>query len=198
MAQEVQIEPGSVEKTAKIRHPVAVPALTIITIGIYGLYWWYQINREMRDLGHARSADGLGEKPVNSLLAFFPGALIIVPPYVSLYNGIKRMQRAQELTRGEVSLNGWIVLVLILANFIIGVAGLIIPGYIQSEMNKVWESIGGGVAPGGVPETPPTAFTPEEGGMPPQPPAQQPPTQQPPTQQPPTQQPPAQEPPAQG
>ena len=131
MAAEVQIDPGSVEKTAKIRHPVAVPVLTVITLGIYGLYWWYQINREMRDLGEARDADGLGEKPLNSLLAFFPGALIIVPPYVSLYNGVKRMQRAQEVTTGNVTFNGWIVLVLILGSFVIGIAGLVVPGYIQ-------------------------------------------------------------------
>jgi hypothetical protein len=176
MAAEVQISPDSTEKTAKIRHPVAVPVLTIITIGIYGLYWWYQINREMRDLGEARGQDGLGEKPMNSLLAFFPGALIIVPPYVSLYNGVKRMQRAQEVTTGEVTFNGWIVLVLILASFIIGIAGLIVPGYIQSEMNKVWENVGsGGATPtSAVPETPPTAFTPAEGGQPPaEPPAPQ-------------------------
>ena len=37
MAAEVQIDPGSAEKTAKIRHPVAVPVLTVITLGIYGL-----------------------------------------------------------------------------------------------------------------------------------------------------------------
>jgi hypothetical protein len=176
MAAEVQIDPGSAEKTAKIRHPVAVPVLTVITLGIYGLYWWYQINREMRDLGEARSAAGLGEKPLNSLLAFFPGALIIVPPYVSLYNGVKRMQRAQEVTTGNVTFNGWIVLVLILASFVVGIAGLVVPGYIQSEMNKVWENIGaGGVTPvGAVPETPPTAFTPQEGGQSPvEPPAPQ-------------------------
>jgi Domain of unknown function (DUF4234) len=169
MAAEVQISPDSTEKTAKIRHPVAVPVLTIITIGIYGLYWWYQINREMRDLGEARGQDGLGEKPMNSLLAYFPGALIIVPPYVSLYNGVKRMQRAQEVTTGDVTFNGWIVLVLILASFIIGIAGLVVPGYIQSEMNKVWENVGsGGATPtSAVPETPPTAFTPAEGGQPP-------------------------------
>jgi len=175
MAAEVQIDPASAEKTAKIRHPVAVPVLTIITIGIYGLYWWYQINREMRDLGEARGTDGLGEKPLNSLLAYFPGALIIVPPYVSLYNGVKRMQRAQEVTTGNVTFNGWIVLILILASFIIGIAGIIVPGYIQSEMNKVWENVGsGGAAPASaVPETPPTAFTPQEGGQPPaEPPAQ--------------------------
>ena len=75
------------------------------------------------------------------------------------------MQRAQEVTTGQVTLNGWIVLVLILGSFIIGVAGLIIPGYIQSEMNKVWESVRQRRRrrPGSVvPETPPTAVTPPE------------------------------------
>jgi hypothetical protein len=162
MAQEVQISPGSAEQTAKIRHPVAVPVLTIITLGIYGLYWWYQINREMRDLGRARGVDGLGEKPVNSLLAWFPGALIIVPPYVSLYNACKRMQRAQEVTVADVTFNGWIVLVLILASFIVGIAGIVVPGYIQSELNKVWENIAGQEV-GAIPAAPSTDFTPAEG-----------------------------------
>lgn len=80
MAQEVQISPDSTERTAKIRHPVAVPVLSVITLGIYGIYWWFQINREMVDLGKARNADGLGENATTSLLAVFPGFLIIVPP----------------------------------------------------------------------------------------------------------------------
>jgi hypothetical protein len=178
MAQEVQINPGNAEQTAKIRHPVAVPVLTVITIGIYGLYWWYQVNREMRDLGQTRGVDGLGEKPLNSLLAYFPGALIIVPPYVSLYNGCKRIQRAQEETTGEVTFNGWIVLILILGSFIIGIAGLVVPGYIQAELNKVWENVEGHGG-GAVPETPSTAFTPAEGGTTEQPTQQQPPADPP-------------------
>ena len=142
MADEIQISPGSVERTAKIRHPVAVPLLTLVTLGIYGLYWWYQINREMADLGRARGLEGLGEKPLYSLLAVFPGLLIIVPPYVSLYNGVQRLQKAQKGTTGEVSMNGWIVLIMVVGSLIVGVVGLLVPGYIQAELNKVWESVG--------------------------------------------------------
>jgi Domain of unknown function (DUF4234) len=144
MADEIQISPDSVERTAKIRHPVAVPVLTLITLGIYGLYWWYQVNREMADLGRARGVEGLGEKPIWSLLAVFPGLLVIIPPYVSLYNGVKRIQRAQETTTGEVSMNGWIVLIMVVGSLIVGVVGLLIPGYIQAELNKVWEDVGSG------------------------------------------------------
>jgi Domain of unknown function (DUF4234) len=147
MADQAQIDGGP--GTAKIRHPVAVAALAVVTLGIYFLYWWYQLNREMVDLGRARHADGLGDNPWLSLLAMFPGGLVIIPPFFSIYNGVQRMKRAQEVTVGTVTMNGWIVLGLYAGSVIVGVAGLIVPGYIQDEMNKVWRS----VEPGGDPAT---------------------------------------------
>jgi hypothetical protein len=147
MAEKIAVGAGP-GATAKTRHPVAVPALMLITLGIYGIYWWYQINREMVDLGRARGVDGLGDSPTKSMLAVFPGFLIIVPPYISMYNTVKRIQRAQEVTAGQVTLNGMIVLWLIIAGFIVGVAGLVVPGYIQAELNKAWEAVGAGASPG--------------------------------------------------
>jgi Domain of unknown function (DUF4234)/Short C-terminal domain len=137
MADTVQI--GSTGQTAKIRHPVAVAVFSFITLGIYYVYWWYQVNREVMDLGRARNVDGLGDNPTLSALAVFPGVLVIVPPFVTLYNGVKRFQRAQETTLGEATLSGWVVVVLVVAAFIIGVAAPIIPGYLQAELNKIWE-----------------------------------------------------------
>jgi hypothetical protein len=153
MAETVQI--AAPEQTAKIRHPVAVPVLAVITLGIYYVYWWYQVNREVMDLGRARNAEGLGDNPTLSALAVFPGALIIVPPFVSLYNGVKRFQRAQEVTLGTSTLNGWIVVGLIVGSFIVGVAGLITPGYIQAELNKVWEGLRAKPEIGGAPTSSP-------------------------------------------
>jgi Domain of unknown function (DUF4234)/Short C-terminal domain len=137
MADTVQI--GSTGQTAKIRHPVAVAVFSFITLGIYYVYWWYQVNREVMDLGRARNVDGLGDNPTLSALAVFPGVLVIIPPFVTLYNGVKRFQRAQETTLGEATLSGWVVVVLVVAAFIIGVAAPIIPGYLQAELNKIWE-----------------------------------------------------------
>jgi Domain of unknown function (DUF4234)/Short C-terminal domain len=137
MADTVQI--GNTGHTAKIRHPVAVGIFSLITLGIYYVYWWYQVNREVVDLGRARNLDGLGDNPTLSALAVFPGVLVIVPPFVTLYNGVGRFQRAQEATLGEATLNGWIVLVLVVASFIVGFAAFIIPGYLQAELNKIWE-----------------------------------------------------------
>jgi hypothetical protein len=120
--------------TAKIRNPVAVALLTLIPF--YGLFWWYQVNREMADLGVARNdPEGLGDSPETSLLAIFPGGLLIVPAIVSLYNGVNRMQRTQEVTMGRVVLSGWVVLILI-----VFVLGIVAAGYMQAELNKAWET----------------------------------------------------------
>ena len=143
MADEVQINGGG--GIAKIRHPVGVAVLTLITLGIYGLYWWYQVNREMVDLGKARGADGLGDNPTMSLLAFFPGGLIILPPFFSLYNGTQRMKRAQEITTGATpTLNGWIIVILLIVG--LSIVGY---GYMQAELNKAWRALpGAAIEPG--------------------------------------------------
>ena len=69
MAEEVQI--AGADSTAKIRNPLGVLGLTLITLGIYFFFWWYFINREMKDLGQARGVD-LGQKPGNSVWAVTP------------------------------------------------------------------------------------------------------------------------------
>jgi hypothetical protein len=80
-AEKIAI-PGSTG-TAKLRSPWGVFVLATVTFGIYGLYWYYQANRELKDYG-------VGSSPLRSLLAQFPGALLIVPP----------------LSRGGASLGG--------------------------------------------------------------------------------------------
>lgn len=116
--------------------------LTLITLGLYYVYWWYQVNRELRDLGITLDDDGnvLGKNPGLSALAVFPGFLLIVPPYLTLYNGVRRIQAAQRIVAGSHTLNGWIVLTLIVTAMIVGVTGLIVPAYIQSKLNKLWEA----------------------------------------------------------
>ena len=131
MAQQVQI-PGS-SATAKIRNPIAVAIFAVITLGIYVLYWWYAANREMADYGRAKGTSELGESPITSLLAVFPGGLIVVPAIWTTITTFKRVQAAQKLA-GQTPINGWLGLVLYLVFSPAYVA------YMQSGLNSVWET----------------------------------------------------------
>jgi hypothetical protein len=128
LAYELNI-PNSDQK-AKVRNPWAVALLPLITLGIYHLVWWYRVNKELKAFGESRGYD-LGRNPTNSLLALFPGFIIIIPPLVSYYRGTKRVQGAQALV-GREPVNGWIALVLYL--FI----GIAFPAYLQVGLNGVW------------------------------------------------------------
>jgi Domain of unknown function (DUF4234) len=131
VAEEVPIEGAA--STAKIRSVVWVIVLSLITIGIYAIFWWYFIHRELRDYGRAKGTTELGTSPGTSVLAVTLGALIIVPALVSIYNGFKRVQAAQRLA-GLEPLNGWIGLIL----FLVFSPALV--GYMQSALNPVWQA----------------------------------------------------------
>ena len=158
MAEEIQI--AGTGSTAKIRNPLGTVALSIVTLGIYYLFWWYFINREMRDLGRARNAD-LGQNPTNSLLAMFPGWIIVVPALVTLWTTSGRIESSQEAVGIDRRVSGPIVFILLL---LIGPVGI---WYAQSELNKVWESQRSGG--GGLPQ--PEAAARPAGTPPPPPPA---------------------------
>jgi hypothetical protein len=130
MAEELLIGPSRAR--VKLRSPWAVALLPFITLGIYHLVWWYRVNRELRDVGHARGVD-LGHSPTSSLLALFPGALIIIPPFVSYWRGTKRVIGVARLT-GTEPVNGWIALILFI---------VIQPAYwayVQSSLNQAWRA----------------------------------------------------------
>src|SRR5918992_2486237 len=98
----------------KLRNPVTVLLLDLVTIGIYGLFWWYYVNREMAELGRAKGTTDLGTNPMNSVLAIFPGALIIVPAIITMINTGKRVKAAQRLAGRQEEANEWIGLLLLL------------------------------------------------------------------------------------
>src|SRR3954453_22487224 len=130
MAYEMQLRQS--QDGAYIRSPWAAALLPLITLGIYHLVWWYRINRELRDFGKAKGYD-LGQNPTNSLLALFPGGIIVVLALVSYWRGTKRIQGASRLA-GKDPINGWIALVLYL------VLAPAFWAYIQVSLNDVWRS----------------------------------------------------------
>lgn len=134
MAEVVPIQGANT--SAKLRSPVWVVVLEIITLGIYGFFWWYFIHRELRDYGRAKGTTELGTSPGKSLLAITLGLLIIVPALISFFNGFKRVQAAQRLT-GVEPINGWIGLIL----FVVLYPAFF--GYMQSGLNPVWRAQAG-------------------------------------------------------
>ncbi len=95
MAEPIAIR-GS-NYTGKHRGPIAVILLTLVTLGIYGIFHYYYINKELAELGKARGTDQLGTAPGTSVLAITLGALIIVPAFVSYWNTWKRQQAARQM-----------------------------------------------------------------------------------------------------
>ena len=129
MAYEMKIR--GTEHEVKVRNPWAVALLPIITLGIYHLVWWYKINKELKAYGEAKGFD-LGQNPTNSVLALFPGGLIIVPAIMTYINGTKRVQGAAKVANKE-PVNGWLCLVLYL------VLSIGMWAYLQSSLNAIWE-----------------------------------------------------------
>jgi hypothetical protein len=129
-ANHVAIAPGS---TAKIRSPITVAVLSIVTLGIYVLFWWYFVNREMADYGRARGTQELGDSPTKSVLALFPGGLVVVPAIWTTVTTFQRIQAAQRLT-GQTPINGWLGLVLLL------VFSPALYGYMQSGLSSAWRA----------------------------------------------------------
>jgi hypothetical protein len=129
MAYEMKLR--GTEHEVKVRNPWAVALLPFITLGIYHLVWWYRINKEMKAYGEAKGYD-LGQNPTNSVLALFPGGIIIVPMLVTYWRGTKRVQDTSKVA-GREPVSGWLSIILYL---------LLYPAfwaYLQVSLNNVWE-----------------------------------------------------------
>ncbi len=124
MAEQVTVQGASM----KIRSPWGTFFLALITFGIYYLVWYYKINRELRDYG-------IGTSPGTSLLAMTIGGLIIVPPFVSMWNTLGRIQQAEEKAGSETRISRGLGFILYF------VAVIFLPfeiPYIQEHLNNVW------------------------------------------------------------
>lgn len=129
MAYEMNIR--GTHSQVKVRSIWAAALLPIITLGIYHLVWWYKINKELKEYGEAKGYD-LGQSPVNSLLALFPGGIIIVPALITYWRGTKRIMGAARIA-GREPVNGWISIVLYL------VLAPAYWAYLQNSLNHIWE-----------------------------------------------------------
>ena len=138
MAEPVQIQGSSYP--GKIRNPLGVVGLGLITFGIYILFWYFYVNKEMAEVGQAKGTEECGTNPTTSVLALIPGGFIIVPPFVSEYNACKRLQATERVTGAPEGMEPallWLLLIFI------GPVGLYL---FQSNLNKALQAQAGGGA----------------------------------------------------
>lgn len=121
----------------KRRGPVVTWLLLLVTLGIYGLFHWYYINREMRDLSAALGRP-FGNSPGLSVLALFPGGFLLVP---AIWTWVTTARRTRDLRvmaldgrPGEVTS----VALGVLLGFIYGLNH----AYLQASLNSSYDIIG--------------------------------------------------------
>jgi hypothetical protein len=137
MAYGDTFHPAGISRDVKVRGPVWAGVFSIVTLGIYAIYWTYVNAKDLSEYGRAKGRD-LGQNPTMTLLAITIGWIIIIPPLVALFRQAKRIQQAQALA-GVPQFNGWLALALYL------VLSPVYVGFMQSELNKLWAAEGGPV-----------------------------------------------------
>jgi hypothetical protein len=95
MAQEVEFGQGA---AGKIRSFWVGFGLSVVTLGVYSVCWYYFVNDELKDVGIAKDDQNLGQSsPMMSAIAIFIGGWLFIPPLLSVYNYGQRIKRAQRL-----------------------------------------------------------------------------------------------------
>jgi hypothetical protein len=80
----------------KLRRPWVVGALSLIPF--YWVFWYYAVNREMRDFRRARGNAALREsKPGLSVVAVTVGWIVIVPALLSQWRAVRRIEACERI-----------------------------------------------------------------------------------------------------
>lgn len=161
MACDINI--GQTQATVKVRRPWVVALLSILTLGVYSVVWYYRVNREMRDYGSVSGdSDLAGSRPMRSVLAVTIGNWVVIPALVSYVRMVGRVRRVERIATGTSSGGGRMIALLlgpVVVSFLVGLAGFAGTGalalylfslsayftaiaLIQSRLNVVWRRDG--------------------------------------------------------
>lgn len=137
------------------RNPLGVLGLSIITLGIYWIVWYYKINVEIQ-----RAENDQTMSPMRSLMAMIFGWLIIVPPFIAIYNTAKHVRDLETRLGIQQTLEPAIALVLM---FVFSIGNGI---YMQDHLNRAWDAA---VTQSSTPPSLPVPPTPPTPPLPPMP-----------------------------
>jgi Domain of unknown function (DUF4234) len=132
MAETVMIEGRPYLK----RNPLGVLGLMLITLGIYFFYWYWKINDELREFEHDESIS-----PTRSLMAMLFGWILIVPPFIAMYNTAKHVRGVEERMGLQAIEPALVIVIMLVFSFGNGM-------YVQEHLNRIWDRAAG-VAPVG-------------------------------------------------
>ena len=109
------------------RNPLGVLGLSLITLGIYWIVWYYKVNVEVQ-----RYENDQTMSPTRSLMAMIFGWLIIVPPFIAMYNTAKHVQELESGRGVTLTVEPALTIVfMFLLSFVNGM-------YIQEHLNRAW------------------------------------------------------------
>jgi uncharacterized membrane protein len=119
--------PSANRYIGKTRGPVAVWLLSIVTLGIYYLVWYYKINREVRDFDPT-----IEVSPGMAVIAITFGAILLgIPPIVSTIMTGRRIAQAERSAGLPGSCSGVIGFLL---SLVLGLNTI----YYQAKLNDIW------------------------------------------------------------
>jgi len=116
--------PVSGRTLGKVRNPVGCWLLELVTLGIYGLFWYHHTNKELRDYDPT-----IQVSPGWAVVCLF----IPIVNWVSVYRTGTRIRQAQRTAGIPVSASGGIG---VLLTFVVA---LWLPYYI-TQTNPIWQS----------------------------------------------------------
>ena len=117
------------------RTPLAVAVLSVVTLGIYFVVWWYAVNREAHDLGTRVD-------PLVSLSAVTVGVFLLVPPFVSAYNTAERIAAIERRAGVDSPLSPAVILALWLACVpTLGISWAYAHHRTQRHLNALYEGL---------------------------------------------------------
>lgn len=138
MADDRSYDVNAYGAELKVRRPWVVVTLTIVTFGLYNAYWYYKINRELRDFGRVYKLERLEDtNPWLSLLAVTLGGLLLIPAFISWYRCTKRIQEAQAVVN-QPPVSGWAIGISYVAGWFVVFSWPVIPWLVQDALNDVY------------------------------------------------------------
>lgn len=114
-----------------IRNPVGLWILTFLTLGIWGVVWTYQVNRELRDYSRAVSRP-FSNFPWLAALLFALWPLALIPALIAVVMTAVRIRTVQRwFSAGERSPNPVLAAVFFFLLFFN-------VHYLQKSLNSLW------------------------------------------------------------